>query len=483
MTIRTIITGASTLTVGRVLSQMLALVRHVIVGRLLSPGDLGVAALLMVTSALLDLATQFSVDKLLVQAKDGDEPRLQSNAQLFLALRGLLIGVAALALCVPLAGFFRVPEAAWAFAAFGAVPILGGLRHLDCKRAHRGGRFAADMSVEVVPQALVAAAAWPMIAWIGGYAGVVWLLVLKAALSVGMSHVVAGRRYGWDWDLRELRRIIRFGWPLLLGSVLLFVITQGDQLLVGWAYSLETLGYFAVAASITLAVVTMISSISSTLLLPILAARAADHGEFGRAHAISTLVHAIVAALTGAACIVLGPVTVTFLYGDRYAAAGDLIGLLGILHAVRLMRVSPSVACVARADTLGPLLANVFRVSVLPLAIWIAWSGMALPWVIMIGVLGEIVALLALSVRVRRAHAIDAAPVVAATVAVLCLLGLVKSGTATLGVMPGAMAALVAIVGLGALVYVARRRWARPIAAFRWIPAGPGVVLTREGSP
>ncbi|MEQ8850310.1 MAG: oligosaccharide flippase family protein [Phycisphaerales bacterium] len=482
MTLRTIVTGAGTLTAGRTLSQALALARHVIIGRLLSPHDLGIAALLMVTSAMLELMTQFSVDKLLVQASDGDEAPLQGAAQLFLSARGVVMGIAALVLATPLAGLFDIPEAAWAFAAFGAAPIIAGLRHLDCKRAHRDGRFLPDMVVEVVPQAIVTAAAWPVIAGIGGYAGVLWLLVLKAALGTAMSHAVASRSYGWSWSVAPIRRILLFGWPLLMGSALLFLVTQGDQLIVGSGYSMHTLGLYAVAATIALALGTMIASVSSTLMLPVLAARSDDRDAFARAHASSVVAHALLAAAVGIALIASGSAIVETLYGARYAPAGGLLGWLAVMQAVRLMRVSPTVACVARADTISPMIANVCRAAVLPAAVGVAAAGLGLVWIIVVGVAGETLALVVLGFRARRKHGIDVVPTFAATAVLLAVFGIVMSGTAVLGPVPGVAAAGVLAIGIATLGFVARDRWARPAAAFRWIPAAPDAVGSQEAA-
>ncbi len=470
MTLRAIIAGAGTLTAGRALSQGLALVRHVIVGRLLSPDDLGIAAVLMVCSAMLELFTQFSVDKLLVQSRDGDDPKLQGAAQSFLAIRGIVVGVAAIALAHPIAGLFGVPEAAWAFAAFGAVPLIGGLRHLDCKRAHRQARFVGDMAVEVVPQVLVTALAWPILSWIGGYAGVVWLLVLKAALSAGMSHVVADRAYGWSWSAVHAKRIIAFGWPLLAGSAVMVLVTQGDQLIVGAGYSMRTLGIYAVAATLSLALATMIASISSTLMLPALSQRGDDAGAFSRAHSIGVIVHASTGLLCGAVLVTGGDTLITTLYGPEYTEAGVLLGLLGVMQAVRLMRVSPTVVCVSRGDTVGPLLANLCRAAALPVAVGVVAAGLGVLWIILAGVVGELLAVCVLSARAHRRHGVELAPTLVATGGLVAMLALCMITNVVLGVVSGAAAAGVLVAGAGALLYLARERWAKPVAAFRWIP-------------
>lgn len=474
MTLRTIVLGAGTLTIGRVLSQVLALARHVIVGRMLSPDDLGIAALLMVSSAMLELMTNFSVDKLLVQAPDGDESDLQGAAQSFLAIRGLVLGCVALALAGPLGGVFGIPEASWAFAAFGAVPLIHGLRHLDCKRAHRTGRFKSDMIVEVIPQLIVTAVAWPVLYWIQGYTGVLWLLVMKALLSVMVSHVVAQRTYAWSWSTSRTKQIVRFGWPLLLGSGLIFVVSQGDQLIIGSAYSMRELGLFAVAATIAIAFGTMISSITSTLLLPVLSNQSSDQERFLNAHAMSVLGHMLAATAMGVFFIVLGPILVEALYGGRYAASGGILGWLGIAQAIRLVRVSPTVACIARGDTLGPMIANACRASVIPAVIGAAAAGFDLVWIVVIGIVGELFALGVLSIRASHKQGLDIGIIAASCGASCGVMGLALSGTAALGIVPAAVAIGGLMSGVLVLAFISRNRWSHLVLQFFRISSGGG---------
>src|SRR5690606_21709572 len=113
-------------------------------------------------------------------------------------------------------------------------------------------------------------------------------------------------------------------------------------------------------------------------------------------------------ALLAAGLIVIGPRMIVFLYGSAYAAAGELIGVLAVMNAVRLMRVVPLLAAMARANTRLALLSNVARTSSLIAAAAVALAGGELVWIALTGVCGEVLAGLTAIVRLKQCHTIPA---------------------------------------------------------------------------
>ena len=103
---RSLLSGVLVVCSGQGLVQLLMLGRNVVLARLLGPAEMGSAAALVITASLLDMISNLSADKLLIQAADGDSPRFQATAQAIHVIRGvvqamglvLLGGAAAVAL-------------------------------------------------------------------------------------------------------------------------------------------------------------------------------------------------------------------------------------------------------------------------------------------------------------------------------------------------------------------------------------------------
>ena len=124
-----VLKGGALLSAGSAVGKALALIRNIIIARILSPEDFGVAATFIITLSLLQSVSEVAADKLQVQAKDGDDKRLQQVMHLFQLMRGVFGAAILIIFARPIAGLFGAPEAAWAFQWLALIPLLRGLAH------------------------------------------------------------------------------------------------------------------------------------------------------------------------------------------------------------------------------------------------------------------------------------------------------------------------------------------------------------------
>lgn len=399
-----ILGGAALLATGQVLRQSFSFIRNIIIARLISPDDFGIAATFVIAVSLLEMISDLAAHRLLVQAEDGNDERFQETAHLLMVVRGAVNAVLLFLLAWPFSRLFNIPEARWAFQCLAIVPLVMGFAHLDRKRLHRDMRFGRDTIVDVVDQIIPLMAAWPLAIWLGDYSAVLWLLIARAVVSVAASHLVAHRPYRWACDKVYLKRMLTFGWPLLVNGLLMFGIFQGDRLVVGTAYTMTDLGFYSVAFTLTMMPTFMVARITSSLLLPLLSNVQTSPQKFQARYALSVQALWPAAALLATPFILGGTFLVTEIYGDKYAPAGTVIGWLAAMQAVRLMRSAPALAAMARGDTRTLMLSNMARSCALVLAVLAATLNAELVWIAASGLVGELLALGLVLFRLTRLH-------------------------------------------------------------------------------
>ena len=399
---RRAIGGAAAVAGAQVLSQALSFLRNIIFARALTEHDFGVAVAIASVITLLEMTSSFAVDRLLVQAQDGADDRLQRVAQAFEVVRGGISAVVILACALPFARYFNVPDAAWAFALSALYPLLRGFASMDYFRAQRELRFMPQVVVEVLPAAVATALAWPMCRWLGDYSAVAWLVVGQALAMLALSHVIAERPFGLAWDGEQARRIVRFGWPLLLNGLLMYVIFQGDFVVVGRAYGLEALALYSVAFNLALAPAIALGRAASSLLLPLLAQAQRDDEQFRRRCALGNQVMAAAAAALAIPLVVFGGALVRLIFGPKYDDTAGFIGWIAAMQALRVFRMAPTVAAMARGDTINAMWANVARTTALAGVIAAAVVQAPLAWIAFAGFAGEALALVVALALLRR---------------------------------------------------------------------------------
>jgi O-antigen/teichoic acid export membrane protein len=373
---------------------------------MLAKADYGLAAVLGMAMTLLEISGRMAFGMQVIQSKEGDTPRYLASAHALQFVGGALSGVLIAALSVPLAHLFRVPHVWWAIALLAVVPLSQSLSHLDIARRQRELDYLPLVLVDVVPQFLITIAVWPMAVWLRDYRVILWLMIAKALIGTAMTYFFARRPYGWAWELRHIRGMLAFGWPLLLTSLVMTAYQQADQMLVGAVFSLDLLANYALAFSLVSIPWFIFSQVGGSLVLPILSRVQDEPQEFLGRYLACVENSCLVAVTSMLPLIVLGEQIVTVIYGKKYGGTGLPMALLGAAFVVRFLSFTPGYAAVARGDTINQLFSNLGRSLSLPLALLAAWLGGGVGSIAACALVGELVSAAVSLIRLRQRQAV-----------------------------------------------------------------------------
>lgn len=388
------IRGGLILSSGNAAAALLSLARNIVIARLISVEDFGIASTFAITMALLEMASNFSLDRLLVQARDGDVPHFLSTLHAMQAIRGLVGALVLFAAAGPIAGLFGVTDVAWAYQALALVPLLRGLAHLDMFRRQRVMQFAPAVTVEGAAQLLSSLAALPLALWLVDWRAMLFAILLQQLVYTFASHVIAVRPYRWGWDRDAVRHALRFGWPLLLNGLLMFGLFQGDRIIIGSLIGMAELGWFSVAFSLTFMPAMVLGMTLQSFFLPQLAQAQDDSLAFRRLYLVTMQASLALGVALTVAFSLVGPALVVLLYGAKYEPATAVVVLLALVQGLRLARIGASVTATAKANTTNPLYANMVRSIALPIAAVSVILGGGIISVVVIAIAGEAIALL-----------------------------------------------------------------------------------------
>lgn len=396
------------LTAGFAAAQTCAFLRNAILGHWLSPSDFGIAAAITLMLQMVETLSDLGADRLLVQAPDGDRPRLQATAHATLVARGLLTSLALVLAAGPATYAFGIPEARWAFEAIAFVPAIKGFLHLDARRYQRHLKNRPQVLVEVLPQALALAATAPLLSVAPSYAAVVWLAFAQAAAAVAASHLVAERRYRLALDIADLRRLVAFGWPIWLSAFPLVAVYQGDRMIVGGFIGMEALASYTAAFLITMVPGLLAARVGHALMLPLLSAARARPRLFARRHATLLALTAVVAIAYFGAFATAGGALLPLAFGAHYAGQGAVLTALAAMWAVRMIQAVPGMALMAHGETRPFLWAGLIRAIGLPLAVLAIDNGWGLVGAAWSAAFAEALSLAYVMVRSARLAPLDA---------------------------------------------------------------------------
>lgn len=380
----------SIILVGNVFSAIALMVRNLMVARLISVEDYGIASTFLLAVALVEMLSALGLQQQLIQSKRGDEPEFQAALQFLNLLKAIVSAAALFLLARPLAEYFSAPQAAWTYQLIALVPLLFGFKHFDTDRLSRQMSFMPMALMNAVPPLCSLVLVWPLYLMFGDYRILLYAILVQALLTVTISHLVAKRAFRMRADWSVLRDSLSFGWPLLLNSGLMFAVLYGERIIVGGQLGLEPLALFAMGFSLALAPAILMANSASSFFLPQLSATS-DPQDFSTQAMAVIQAHIFMGCFLLVALAIIGGPFIHAVLSEKYAPIVPLLTWLGVTQAVRVWKTGGSVVAMARAHTENAIATNITRVSFLPLAWYMLEQGGSLVQVIWIGLAGEMI--------------------------------------------------------------------------------------------
>ena len=353
---------------GTMTAQLCALLRYVVLARILGPDQLGLAAILILTSQFLDLLTEGGITYYLIQSRDGDHPRVQAMVQLVNILRCTFMSIALLLIAQPVADFYERDELVDGIRLLAIAPLILGFMHYDYRRLQRVNRFAPEGWVLMSSEALSLVGSAIAAFLLRDASAVAYGLAARSLVVVIMSHLVAERRYAVGFFREASLELGKFSWPLVLNGVLLFVCMQGDRLFIGKALGAQALGHYAATLLLIYYPAGILTRLLNGMHMPDIAKERDDPAL--RDKRIDLLAgHYLllgIAMMLGFALLM--PFAVPILYGAAFAQSAYVIAMVGFLQVARFLRGWPTAFALATGRSPQVLANNIIRLIAFPAA-------------------------------------------------------------------------------------------------------------------
>lgn len=362
-------TGMKVFFAGTMTAQACALLRYVVLARILGPDQLGLAAILILTSQFLDLLTEGGITYYLIQSKDGDELRVQSMIQLVNILRCSFMSATLLVIAQPVADFYGRPELVHGVRMLSIAPFLLGFMHYDVRRLQRYNRFAPEGWMLMFSEALSLAGSAAAAFILRDSTAVAYGLAARSLVIVIVSHVVAERRYSVSFVRESWQSLSKFSWPLVINGVLLFVCMQGDRLFIGKQLGARELGHYAAILLLIYYPTGILTRLINSMHMPNIAQAREDTALLNNRVDLLAGHYLLlgISMLIGFAALM--PFMVPLLYGREFAQSVYIIAMIGFLQIARFLRGWPTAFALATGRSDQVLTNNIVRLIAFPLAL------------------------------------------------------------------------------------------------------------------
>ncbi|PSL21968.1 oligosaccharide flippase family protein [Shimia abyssi] len=388
-----------------IVAEAAALGRSIAFAWAIGADELGRAMVLALTIRLVEMISDLGIDRLLVQASDGDDVHFQSALHGVSVLRGVFGCGLVLILAPVLALMFADGPTTGTYAVLAIIPLVRGCAHLDFKRAERQFSYTRLAWVEGGATIAMLLALGPALWSFPDHRAMPAVLIAHACAFVTLSHVVALRPYRVIFCQSFLRRTWTFGAPLILNAGLMFLTFYADRLIVARAFDWSVLALYGVALQLAMLPAQIVGRAAGSLVLPRFRIALSD-GTFAQVWPRILMAHAIMAAIMVIGFASIAPDVIVLAYGADLRPDIGLAVAFALAAAFRILRTPFSQFSIAVGRTSDPARANLIRALAVIPALGFAMAGFPLIAIAAAAALGEAGATLRaffLAVETRRA--------------------------------------------------------------------------------
>lgn len=248
-------------------TRALDLLKLVIIASLLSPKDIGLLGIALLTLAIFRVFTKTGFKESIIQNKEEVEHHL-NTAWTFLVLRGAaLFGL--VYLTAPfIADFFGEPRAELVLQVMGSILLFEGLSNIGIvyfrKELEFNKRFVLDMS-RTLPTFIISV-------YFAFILHNVWALVYGSVAGYFVfmitSYFIHPHKPRFEFDFAKASEMFGFGKWILASSALVFVATQGDDIYLGRVLGAAALGIYVLSYRLSNSPATEITHVIGQVTFP-----------------------------------------------------------------------------------------------------------------------------------------------------------------------------------------------------------------------
>ncbi len=287
----------------RISAQLVTFVVSIILARILSPECYGTIALITVFTTILQVFVDSGLGTALIQKKDADD--LDFSSVFFFNMLICIVLYIGMYILSPYIAIFYDDKSLTPIIRFISLTIIiSGVKGIQQAYVSRNMLFKRFFFSTI--GGTIASAIIGIILAYRGYG--VWALAIQQVSNTAIDTLILWLTVKWKpkfmFSFQRLKRLLRFGWKLLVSALLDTIYGNLRNLIIGKKYTSADLAYFDQGDKLPKAIVTNINVSIDSVLLPTMS-KMQDKTEAVRTltrRAIRISVYIVAPLMIGFAC-------------------------------------------------------------------------------------------------------------------------------------------------------------------------------------
>ena len=342
--------GGMWIFVTRAVSEGLRFARLLVLARLLAPNDFGLMGIALLVIASLQSFTQSGFRQALIQ-KQGNINEYLDTAWTVSGLRGLVLCVSLVALSPYVAGFFNEPAATPIVRVVALSLCFMGWSNIGTMYFDKELEFNKQFIFEVGGAVVDLIVAITAVLILGSVWALVFGLLAGTLTRFILSYILHPYRPHLRFDKTKAKELFSFGQWIWASSIILFLLTQGDDIVVGKLLAASALGLYQMAYRISNLPATEITRVITQVTFPAYSKLQDNLPKLQEAYLKTLRLTAFVVFPVAGGIFVIAPEFTEAFLGSKWMPMVPAIQMLTLFGLIRSL-----------SGTVGPLFQGLAKV-------------------------------------------------------------------------------------------------------------------------
>ncbi len=366
----------------RVTTRVFGFASTIILARILAPSDFGLFGIALLAMSGLDTFSQVGLNTALVQKKQEITPYLDT-AWTFQAIRGALLAMVLFATAPYVAAFFGTPAAQPILQVIGLATLIGGFNNIGVIYFDKELEFYKQFILQSSRTISNAVVAILLVLLLRSVWALVFAFVAGTLVQLVVSYWIHPYRPSMRFNQGKFKELFNFGKWVLGSGTLFYLISQGDNIVVGKLLGVSALAFYQMAYQISSMPGTEVTSVISQVTFPAYAKLQADIPKLKEAYLKVLQLTAFLSIPITGLIFVLAPDFTRIFLGQKWlpmVPAMQILVFAGLLRSIE-GTVGPILNAIGKPmwDTQGQLLRLIIlAIFIYPLTINYGTSGTSL---------------------------------------------------------------------------------------------------------
>lgn len=318
------------------MTQVIALIKLVILSRILSPNDFGIFALVTATLITYETLSESGFSYAVIHAQTQIK-KIAKTLLLLNIIRGCILSILILVTAPFIAAFFNNNFLASLLILASFIPLLRGLINPYTINFQKELNFNKYFIFQFVPAIANAFFSIVLVITFESVSSLVIALILSTLSEVLFSYLLTERDFSQTIKIEDVKKLFSFGKWITAGGLIIYLTTQIDNLIIGKVLGTTALGLYDISFRLSNIAFTQITDVISKVMLPIYAKINSEKSRVRTIFIYNVMATSLPAFFISAVFLVFPNQILQIFFGSQWTSAATILQILsvyGLLRAV-----------------------------------------------------------------------------------------------------------------------------------------------------